>query len=66
MGDGETEFEVFAVGGGIGVGSSEDGVDETIDLCGAVDCTENCATGTCSQHGSMDGRESMKGESGRG
>lgn len=56
MGDGETEFEVFAVGGGIGVSSSEDGVDETIELCGTGDCTENCATGACSQHGSMDGR----------
>jgi len=56
VGDGEAEFEVFAMGGGIGVGASEDGVDETIELSGTGDCTENGATGACSQHGSMDGK----------
>ena len=48
MGDGEAEFEVFAVGGGIGVGASEDGVDETIELGGTGECSDGCATGTCS------------------
>jgi hypothetical protein len=54
VGDGEAEFEVFAVGRGISVGASEDGGDETIELRGTGECTDNCATGTCSQHGSMD------------
>ena len=54
MGDGEAEFEVFAMVGGIGVGTSEDGGDETIELGGTREGTEHCATGTCSQHGSMD------------
>jgi hypothetical protein len=48
MGDGEAEFEVVAVVGGIGVGASEDGGDETIELGGTGECTDNCATGTCS------------------
>ena len=54
--DGETQFESLAFLRSIGIGTTEDGANETIDSSWTDECTYICAANCPLKHNSMDGR----------